>query len=44
MSFKLEVIELDKKSNSCASARAFNLTEKVIREWRKMKILLEKFW
>ena len=34
-SFKLKVIEVAKESNNCAAARKFDVTEKMVREWRK---------
>ena len=33
--FKLKVIEVAKNSNNCAAAREFEVTEKMVREWRK---------
>jgi transposase-like protein len=33
-SFKLKVIKMAKESNSCAAARGFDITEKMVREWR----------
>ena len=34
-SFKLKVIEVAKASNNCAAARTFDVTEKLVRDWRK---------
>ena len=33
-SFRLKVIQLAKTSNNCAAARTFNVTEKMVRDWR----------
>ena len=35
--FKLKAIECAEKSNNCQAARAFCVSEKNIRDWRKMK-------
>ena len=34
-SFRLNAIEVTKASNNCAAARTFDVTEKMVREWRK---------
>ena len=34
-SFKLKVVDVAKGSNNCAAARQFDVTEKMVREWRK---------
>ena len=34
-SFKHKVIEVLKASNICAAARTFDVTEKMVRDWRK---------
>ena len=34
-SFKLKVIEVAKVSNNCAAARTFDVTEKIVRDWRR---------
>ena len=33
-SFKMKVIEVAKTSNNCATARTFDVTEKMVIEWR----------
>ena len=33
-SYKLKVIEVAKASNNCAAARIFDVTEKMVRDWR----------
>lgn len=35
VSFKLKVIEVAKSSSNCVAARTFNVTEKMVGEWRK---------
>ncbi|GAB1599650.1 hypothetical protein Ahia01_000242400 [Argonauta hians] len=41
-SFKLKVVEVAKDSNNCAAARKFDVTEKMVREWRKKEDDLRK--
>ena len=36
-SFKLKVINIAKGSNNCVAARKFDVTEQMVREWRKKK-------
>ncbi|KFD64659.1 hypothetical protein M514_20376 [Trichuris suis] len=33
--FKLTVIDMAKKTNSCAAARKYGVTEKMVRDWRR---------
>jgi hypothetical protein len=45
---KLKVIKMAKEWNNCAAARAFDITEKMVREWRKnedgiKRMPMEKF-
>ena len=41
-SFKLKVIKKAKESNNCAAARAFDITEKMARDWRKNEDTIKK--
>jgi transposase-like protein len=41
-SFKLREIKMAKESNNCAAARAFDITEKMVREWRKNEDVIKK--
>ena len=34
-SLKMTVIKVARASNNCATARTFNVTEKMVRDWRK---------
>ena len=40
--FKLKVVEFAKKTNNCAAAREFTISEKLVRDWRKAEIELQK--
>lgn len=42
VSLKLKVIELAKESNNCAALRTFDVTEKMVRNWRKTEDVLRK--
>ena len=38
--FKLKVVEFAKKTNNCAAAREFTISEKLVRDWRKTEVEL----
>ena len=40
--FKLKVVEFAKKTNNCAAAREFTISEKLVRDWRKAGVELRK--
>ena len=40
--FKLKVVEFAKKTNNCAAAREFTISEKLVRDWRKAEVELRK--
>ena len=40
--FKLKVVEFAKKTNNCAVAREFTISEKLVRDWRKAEVELRK--
>ena len=39
--FKLKVVEFV-KMNNCAAAREFTISEKLVRDWRKAEVELQK--
>ena len=40
--FKLQVIKFAEESNNCTAGREFGVNEKLVRDWRKVKDVLEK--
>ena len=38
--FKLEVIKAAEETNNCAAAREFSVSEKLVRDWRKISYKL----
>ena len=40
--FELKVVEFAKKTNNCATAREFTISEKLVRDWRKAEVELRK--
>ena len=42
-SFELKFIEVAKASNNCAAARTFDVTEKMVWDWRKNEDNLKKY-
>lgn len=40
--FKLKVVSRAEESNNCIASREFCVSEKLVRDWRKMKADLEK--